>query len=87
MTLKEKRLQILSLSMDINEKYGAICFVNYSPHVDLIEVRVYEKQWTMGLDSKTYDVFGNDRVDIQFNIITHNQMIAILQDILENGLK
>lgn len=87
MTLKEKRLRILSLAMDINEKYGAICFVNYSPHVDLIEVRIYEKSWTSGGISKTYNVYGNDRVDREFNLISNYEMIAILQGILENGLK
>lgn len=87
-TVKEKRLQILSLAMDINEKYGAICFVRYEAHVDSINVILFNEPWESGhVIDKNYCAYGDDRFDGMDEIVSNDKMIAILQDILENGLK
>lgn len=88
MTIKEKRLQILSLAMDINEKYGAVCFVDYYPHTNVVDVSILNKPWVNGNYEKPIDyyVYGDDS-SIGRNVVRHDELIAILQDILENGLK
>lgn len=87
-TLKEKRLQILSLAMDINEKYGAVCFVRYEAHVDSIDVSLFNEPWEAGrICDKSYNAYGDDRFDGMGENISNDKMIAMLQDILENGLK
>lgn len=89
MTIKEKRLQILSLAMDINEKYGAVCFVRYNPHTDGMYVGMFGKPWFPGANYDIEYVIYRDEDDYihDYIIKTHDEMIAILQDILENGLK
>lgn len=89
MTIKEKRLQILSLAMDINEKYGAVCFVSYSPHTDGMYVEMFGKPWFLGANHDIeYIIYRDEDNYIHDYIIkTHDEMIDILQDILENGLK
>lgn len=88
-TVKEKRLQILSLAMDINEKYGAICFVKYFPHVDAIEVYIYNTpsmKYENGYNN-LLNAYGDERCVGLYNNVTHDHIITTLQDILENGLK
>lgn len=89
MTLKEKRLQILSLAMDINEKYGAIVFVEYAAHVNSITVTVFNEPWSLDTmrDRTEYRAYSEDKHAYNKRVKTHDEIIAILQGILENGIK
>lgn len=48
MTREQRRLarEIFAKAMFISEYTPADCFVNYSPHVDGLEVRVYPEGWS-----------------------------------------
>lgn len=87
MTLKEKRLRIISLAMDINEKYGAVCFVYYQPHVDMIDVNMYKSPWTEEGDFINYVAYSHNNFAGSYNVVTTDELIGILEKVLEDGLK
>lgn len=81
-SIKEKRLKILSLAMDINEKLGARVFVSYYPHTDWLEVDIHRKPYSEST-SKDFKVFIVDDRKI-YGKMSHDDMISELEKMLEN---
>lgn len=46
--------EALGLCYEISVNSEADCFFNYSPHVDSIDVRIYEFGWSEGAKGKYY---------------------------------
>lgn len=82
-SIKEKRLKIFSLAMDINEKFGAMVFVTYFPHTDWLEVDIYKNKWTTNTTSKEVKAFIVDDSMI-YGKISHDDMILKLERMLGN---
>lgn len=82
-SIKEKRLKIFSLAMEVNEKFGAIVFVHYFPHTDWLDIFIYNKPWS----ESTAEEFKKYTVDDRkiYGQISHDEMILKLEKMLENG--
>lgn len=82
--IKEKRLEILSLAMDINEKHGAIIFIDYLPHTEGFYVRIFEKPWSRDdteNKSKNYTMYDNDK-SMDEVVVKHDTVLDILKGML-----
>ena len=83
-SIKEKRLKIFSLAMDINEKYGAVCFVDYKPHTDAIYVNIFSEPWFAFAKSEEYVSYKKEKYANGKKILTHDEMILKLEKMLSN---
>lgn len=81
-SIKEKRLEIFSLAMDINEKFGAMVFVTYFPHTDWLEINIHKIPWTISSnkDFKSYIIDDSK----MYGEISHDEMILKLEKMLSN---
>lgn len=80
-SIKEKRLKIFSLAMEVNEKFGAKVFVSYFPHTDWLTIDIYKEPWSEST-AKEFKEFIVD--DHNIYGISHDEMILKLEKMLSN---
>lgn len=86
MSGKETLLEIVSLAYEINQNTNHHVFVDISPHVDRIDIRVYENGWKHGKYSRDFNTYiiENDNYNNAFGHTTASEIISVLKE-LNNG--
>lgn len=87
MRIMELALEISSTNVKCKEdgtKRPAV-FVEYSPHVSFLDIRIYQFGWTGGSESSNYCICTDGRVGYSYT--SFDEVISILEELLDEVIK